>query len=151
MSNNLNLDNDAKNGTKQFDSANFNDSEGDESEGKTIDSCNENVAIIHVIDETKFRKQDFKWSINKLLKHMKYFEKSINGCEDKIGLDISVHWDLDTFEWLIKYIHLDKPIVHRNGAEEIQKEVKEDQSKVTKTNGECINICIHKRLMKKNS
>lgn len=43
-----------------------------------------NVAIIHVIDETKKRRQDFKCSTSKLLKHMKYFEKSINGCEDRV-------------------------------------------------------------------
>lgn len=40
-------------------------------------------------------------------------KNSINGCEDKIGLDISVHCDLDTFEWLIKYIHLDKQIIRK--------------------------------------
>lgn len=78
-----------------------------ESNKTSSNSVNENVAIIHVIDEAKRRQQDFKCSISKLLKHMKYFEKSINGCEDKIGLDISVHCDLETFEWLIKYIHLD--------------------------------------------
>lgn len=94
---------------------NPNDSDKSEDEKSKEDSVlNENVAIIHVIDETKRRKQDFKCSINKLLKHMKYFENSINGCEDKIGLDISVHCDLDTFEWLIKYIHLDKQIIHKN-------------------------------------
>ena len=51
--------------------------ENSESEnGKTIEmSTDRNVAIIHVIDETKKRKQDFKCSISKLLKHMKYFEK----------------------------------------------------------------------------
>ena len=92
----------------------------DDETSKTHDSDSENVAIIHVIDEAKHRKQDFKCSISKLLKHMKYFEKSINGCEDKIGLDISVHCDLDTFEWLIKYIHLDRPIVHMNGHESSQ-------------------------------
>lgn len=95
---------------------NGNDSDDSENENSKLNDTsfvNENVAIIHVIDETKKRKQDFKWSISKLLKHMKYFEKSINGCEDKIGLDISVHWDLDTFEWLIKYIHLDKQIIHK--------------------------------------
>lgn len=56
---------------------NQNDSESSENEQvKTTDTTlNENVAVIHVIDETKKRKQDFKCSISKLLKHMKYFEK----------------------------------------------------------------------------
>jgi hypothetical protein len=48
----------------------------DSETNKTNDTCIDgNVAIIHVIDETKKRKQDFKCSITKLLKHMKYFEK----------------------------------------------------------------------------
>lgn len=87
------------------------DSETNKTNDTAVDG---NVAIIHVIDETKKRKQDFKWSITKLLKHMKYFEKSISGWEDKVGLDISVHCDLDTFEWLIKYIHLDRQIIHKD-------------------------------------
>lgn len=60
-------------------SENFNHNDSDMSENeqvKTTDTTlNENVAVIHVIDETKKRKQDFKCSISKLLKHMKYFEK----------------------------------------------------------------------------
>ena len=62
---------------KSNENLNQNDSDPSDMENsKTNDTVlNENVAIIHVIDETKKRKQDFKCSINKLLKHMKYFEK----------------------------------------------------------------------------
>lgn len=62
-------------------SLNQNESDPSESEHSKVSSAilNENVAIIHVIDETKKRRQDFKCSISKLLKHMKYFEKSIIG------------------------------------------------------------------------
>lgn len=58
-------------------SFNQDDSDAGESEhSKTsATTLNENVAIIHVIDEAKKRRQDFKCSITKLLKHMKYFEK----------------------------------------------------------------------------
>lgn len=93
---------------------------------------NENVAVIHVIDEAKKRQQDFKWSISKLLKHMKYFEKSINGWEDKIGLDISVHCDLETFEWLIKYIHLDtKQVLRMECATDTENEISNYESETT--------------------
>ena len=120
---------------------NGNESEESDTENSKINDSsiiNENVAVIHVIDESKKRKQDFKWSISKLLKHMKYFEKSINGWEDKIGLDISVHWDLDTFEWLIKYIHLDKQIIHKSlniEAETKQTDGEDPGGNLPKSNG----------------
>lgn len=59
--------------TEKLGSSNRGDS--DSSEPEKQPEINENVAIIHVIDETKKRKQDFRCSITKLLKHMKYFEK----------------------------------------------------------------------------
>jgi hypothetical protein len=96
-----------------------------------ISPLNENIAIIHVIDEAKRRQQDFKWSISKLLKHMKYFEKSINGWEDKIGLDISVHCDLETFEWLIKYIHLDTQILRMEWSTNSENEISNFDSETT--------------------
>lgn len=64
------------------------DSDKSESETTNTVETDGNVAIIHVIDETKKRRQDFKCSTSKLLKHMKYFEKSINGCEDRVNCNL---------------------------------------------------------------
>ena len=66
--------------------------------------------IIHVCDENRKLNKDFKCDKNILLAQMKYFEKfqpagttgnSSTALED---LDISVHCDIQIFEWLMKYL-----------------------------------------------
>jgi len=58
--------------------------------------------IIHVRDENRKVSKDFVCSQQKLLKHMKYFECYLTeGYDD---LDISVHCDIEIFEWLMEYM-----------------------------------------------
>jgi hypothetical protein len=69
------------------------------------------MVIIHVCDENQQISKDFCCKRDILVKHMKYFEKFLaeneNGYDD---IDISVHCDVEIFEWLMTYIHEpDKP------------------------------------------
>ena len=64
------------------------------------------VVTIHVCDENQQISKDFCCKRDILVKHMKYFEKFLaeneNGYDD---IDISVHCDVEIFEWLMTYIH----------------------------------------------
>jgi Domain of unknown function (DUF3342) len=82
-------------------------------------STTEDVVVIHVCDENRDVIRDFYCKRTILVRHMKYFEKFLleneNGYDD---IDISVHCDVEIFEWLMTYIHepdtshnLDKNIV----------------------------------------
>lgn len=73
-------------------------------EGKT------DYTVIHVIDENKKQQKDFKCSMKILLKHMKYFEKHLKSSESTEDIDISVHCDVNIFEWLLNYIEHEERI-----------------------------------------
>ena len=70
-----------------------------------------NKIVIHVCDENRKVNKDFKCDKTVLLAQMKYFEKfkpsgataatAASALED---LDISVHCDIQIFEWLMKYL-----------------------------------------------
>lgn len=66
----------------------------------------EDIVIIHVCDENRQTSKDFCCKRNILVKHMKYFERFLaeneNGYDD---IDISVHCDVEIFEWLMMFIH----------------------------------------------
>jgi len=62
--------------------------------------------IIHVCDETKGINRDFSCDRTKLLTEMKYFESYLGGNGNYDEIDISVHCDVQVFEWLIQYINL---------------------------------------------
>lgn len=77
------------------------------------------LVLIHVCDENRDLTRDFCCKRDILVSYMKYFEHFLveteNGYED---IDISVHCDIDIFEWLMEYIHspqhpppMDKTIV----------------------------------------
>ena len=79
----------------------------------------DNIVVIHVCDENRQIKRDFVCKREILVHHMKYFQSFLseneNGYDD---IDISVHCDVDIFEWLMTFIHepddppkLDKTIV----------------------------------------
>ena len=79
----------------------------------TIPSSAEDVVLIHVCDENRQLSKDFCCKRNILVKHMRYFERFLaeneNGYDD---IDISVHCDVEIFEWLMSFIHEpDKPPV----------------------------------------
>ena len=85
-----------------------------------IDPANsEDLVVIHVCDETRQISKDFCCKRDILVKHMKYFEKFLQENESGYDdIDISVHCDVEIFEWLMTYIHkpdrppdLDKSIV----------------------------------------
>ena len=66
----------------------------------------DNLVLIHVCDENRQITKDFCCKRNILVDHMKYFEgflaENDSGYED---IDISVHCDVEIFEWLMAYIH----------------------------------------------
>jgi len=72
-----------------------------------IDQQNgDDVVVIHVCDENRQISKDFCCKRNILVAHMKYFEKFLK--ENEAGyddIDISVHCDVEIFEWLMTYIH----------------------------------------------
>lgn len=68
------------------------------------------LVLIHVCDENKKVTQDFKCDRNLLLTHMKYFEKYLLSDQRNLDeIDISVHCDIVIFDWLMKYVHRQKP------------------------------------------
>ncbi|KAJ1408659.1 hypothetical protein B484DRAFT_403479, partial [Ochromonadaceae sp. CCMP2298] len=64
------------------------------------------VVVIHVCDENQQISRDFCCKRDILVAHMKYFEKFLaeneHGYDD---IDISVHCDVEIFEWLMSYIN----------------------------------------------
>jgi hypothetical protein len=67
----------------------------------------DDIVVIHVCDENQQLSRDFCCKRDILILHMKYFQKFLsendgNGYED---IDISVHCDVEIFEWLMTYIH----------------------------------------------
>lgn len=64
-----------------------------------------NQIIIHVCDEAKKRNQDFKCDRTILVANMKYFEKYLSDNKNLEDIDISVHCDINIFDWLMRYIH----------------------------------------------
>jgi len=78
-----------------------------------------NMVVIHVCDENRRIKKDFVCKRDVLVAHMKYFESFLQDSESGYDdIDISVHCDVEIFEWLMAFIHepenppmLDKTIV----------------------------------------
>ena len=65
--------------------------------------------IIHVFDESRKVSKDFQCEKTLLLSQMKYFEKYLKEADSVEEIDISVHCDINIFEWLMKYIKVEKP------------------------------------------
>ncbi|KAL8594510.1 hypothetical protein ACOMHN_024955 [Nucella lapillus] len=63
------------------------------------------MMVIHVFDEAKSLKKDFYCPRDLLVTEMKYFAEYLSTdtqrCEE---IDISVHCDVQIFDWLIKYV-----------------------------------------------
>lgn len=74
------------------------------------ESSNEEEIIIHVCDEGKKINRDFKCPRSVLISKMKYFESHLQSCQTAEDLEISVHCDVEIFEWLMQYmLAKDKP------------------------------------------
>jgi hypothetical protein len=66
----------------------------------------EDMVVIHVCDENQQISKDFSCRRNILVEHMRYFQKFLNETENGYDdIDISVHCDVEIFEWLMNYIH----------------------------------------------
>lgn len=55
--------------------------------------------------------KDFKCDKNLLINNMKYFEKYLSDSKTLDDIDISVHCDINIFDWLMRYIHLKNPTI----------------------------------------
>lgn len=71
-------------------------------------SCGTTI-IIHVCDENKKLNKDFKCDKQLLITNMKYFEKYLSDSKSADDIDISVHCDINIFDWLMRYIHRKEP------------------------------------------
>ena len=74
------------------------------------------MIIIHVCDENKKMNQDFKCEKNLLIYSMKYFEKYLSDQKCVNDIDISVHCDIGIFDWLMKFIHKQQPLIQIKNA-----------------------------------
>ncbi|KAL1529873.1 hypothetical protein AB1Y20_000803 [Prymnesium parvum] len=61
--------------------------------------------VIHVSDDARRISRDFSCSRKLLLSHMKYFSPYLTADRGHNEIDISVHCDIEIFEWLIEYMH----------------------------------------------
>ena len=53
--------------------------------------------------------KDFKCDRTLLLNNMKYFEKYLADSKNLDDIDISVHCDINIFDWLMRYVHKKEP------------------------------------------
>ncbi len=53
--------------------------------------------------------KDFKCDRTLLLNNMKYFEKYLADSKNLDDIDISVHCDINIFDWLMRYVHRKEP------------------------------------------
>lgn len=61
--------------------------------------------VIHVCDETKNLKQDFVCPRDLLVKEMRYFAEYLSVDSQRWEeVDISVHCDVQIFDWLMNYV-----------------------------------------------
>ena len=67
--------------------------------------------IIHVCDENKKQNKDFRCDKQLLVNNMKYFEKYLSDSKSADDIDISVHCDINIFDWLMRYIHKKEPVI----------------------------------------
>ena len=74
------------------------------------------MIIIHVCDENKKTNKDFKCDKNLLIGNMKYFEKYLSESKSLDDIDISVHCDINIFDWLMRYIHMKEPVIEIKNA-----------------------------------
>ena len=72
--------------------------------------------IIHVCDENKKMNKDFKCDKTLLITNMKYFEKYLSESKTLDDIDISVHCDINIFDWLMRFIHRKEPAIEIKNA-----------------------------------
>ncbi|KAL4223524.1 hypothetical protein ACF0H5_016995 [Mactra antiquata] len=102
------------------------------------------VMVIHVCDEAKNLKQDFQCPRDLLVQEMKYFAEYLSTDAQRWEeVDISVHCDVQIFEWLMKYVkrsdHAEKPKLEPNNVISIL--ISSDFLKMDSLVQECIEYC----------
>jgi hypothetical protein len=65
--------------------------------------------LIHVFDEYRKTAKDFICRRDVLLEKMKYFRSYLNQSNELDEIDISVHCDVEIFEWLVEYMQPREP------------------------------------------
>lgn len=73
---------------------------------------NKESVIIHVQDDWKNLKKNYICKKEVLLSEMKYFDTKLRLDEPSEDIDITVQCDLDVFEWLMKFIRKEKPVLN---------------------------------------
>ncbi|XP_016414111.1 uncharacterized protein KIAA1841 homolog [Sinocyclocheilus rhinocerous] len=111
--------------------------------------------VIHVCDEAKNLKQDFVCPRNLLVKEMRYFEEYLSVDPQRWDeVDISVHCDVQIFDWLMNYVkshntehshgkHMDKPKLEHSNVISIL--ISSEFLKMETLVEECIQYC-HKHM-----
>ncbi|XP_051579581.1 SANT and BTB domain regulator of class switch recombination-like isoform X2 [Myxocyprinus asiaticus] len=111
--------------------------------------------VIHVCDEAKNLKQDFVCPRNLLVREMRYFEEYLSVDPQRWDeVDISVHCDVQIFDWLMNYVkshstehshgkHLDKPKLEHSNVISIL--ISSEFLKMETLVEECIQYC-HKHM-----
>ncbi|GLE05979.1 hypothetical protein PINS_up015190 [Pythium insidiosum] len=69
-----------------------------------MSSSSKKNVLIHVFDEYRKTAKDFVCPRDLLLERMKYFRAYLNQSNEHDEIDISVHCDVEIFEWLVDYI-----------------------------------------------
>lgn len=76
-----------------------------EAAATSSDYTSENDIVVHVIDQGHGITRDFLCSKQKVMMKMKYFQGYFSEKNSKIEeLDISVHCDVNIFDWLVRYL-----------------------------------------------
>ncbi|XP_071092994.1 SANT and BTB domain regulator of class switch recombination-like isoform X2 [Haliotis cracherodii] len=108
------------------------------------------IMVIHVCDEAKSLKKDFNCPRDLLVKEMKYFAEYLSTDAQRWEeVDISVHCDVQIFDWLMKYVKRstkdvpDKPRLEPNNVVSIL--ISSDFLKMDNLVQECIEYC-HKQM-----
>ncbi|XP_049591795.1 SANT and BTB domain regulator of class switch recombination isoform X2 [Syngnathus scovelli] len=104
--------------------------------------------VIHVCDETKNLKQDFTCPRDLLVKEMRYFAEYLSVDSQRWEeVDISVHCDVQIFDWLMKYVRRnsskDKPRLEPSNVISIL--ISSEFLKMDTLVEECVQFC-HKHM-----
>lgn len=67
-------------------------------------ACADIDVVIHVCDDNRKVERNFVCKKSKLLSHMKYFNQYREEGTELEDLEISVHCDINIFEWLMNYV-----------------------------------------------
>ena len=82
---------------------------GTSNHNAAINHFKDQMIVIHVCDENKKANKDFKCDRTLLLNNMKYFEKYLADSKNIDDIDISVHCDINIFDWLMRFVHKKEP------------------------------------------